>query len=50
MEYDRLYGVQRLQSSNIVIYSAKKDCGGDKIALAGEVVGGQTVSELVRLD
>ena len=33
MEYDRLYGVLRLQSSNIDICSASKDCGGDRIEL-----------------
>ena len=38
MEFVRLYGVPRLQSSNIAICSANKDCGGD-IALAGEVAG-----------
>ena len=49
LEYDRLYGVPRLQSWNIVICSAN-DCGGNMIALAGEVAGGQTVSEVVGLD
>ena len=50
MEYDRLYGVPRFQSSNIVIHNANKDCEGDRIALAGEVASGQIMSEVVGLD
>ena len=50
MEHDRLYGAPRLQSSNIVICSANKDCGGDRIALRGYVAGGQAVSEVAGLD
>ena len=49
MECDRLYGVPSLQPSNIVICGANKDCGGDRIALRGEVAGGQSF-EVVELD
>ena len=39
MEYDSSYGVPRLQSSNIVICSANKDCGVHRTALKGEGSG-----------
>ena len=50
MEYDRPCEVPRLQTSNNVICSANKDCGGDRIALGGEIAGGQTVAEVVGSD
>ena len=40
----RLYRVPRPQSSNIVICSALKDCGGDRIELGVKVAGGQKVA------
>ena len=47
---DHLCGVPRLQSSNNVICSANKGCGGDRIAWGGDVAGGQTAVEVVGLD